>query len=159
VELLEIYQSRDIAPYRLLARELEFDGRFEHSMECWCGLKERAYPLAHWQVYLARVGETVVGVSGLYRRVEMPEWVGWVGWLGVRPAYRRQGIGRHLIAHLEEEARRQGMGELWVFTGESGATHFYRTLGFEVLGRGEDVAAGLTHDPEDLVLRLRLLKG
>ena len=57
--------------------------------------------------------------------------------IGVHPRHRRQGIGRDLMAVAEDVARSFHAGEvrLEVNVRNEGALAFYRTLGYEVLGR------------------------
>lgn len=52
--------------------------------------------------------------------------------LFVRPAYRRRGVGRALLACAEEMARQSGAGELMLLTGldNTEAQAFYRAQGF-----------------------------
>ncbi len=149
---LEMSQSCEIEVYKSLGVENELGSRFIKSMECWCGVRERDYPLAYWQVYVAYLAGEAIGVSGLYRRIETPPGIVWIGWLGVKAKFRGQGIGRELITHLMHEALEIGCQELWVFTEEKTA-NFYQRLGFEVLGQAGEIAPGQTHTPEDLVLK------
>ncbi|MEW5985293.1 MAG: GNAT family N-acetyltransferase [Chloroflexota bacterium] len=60
--------------------------------------------------------------------------------LFVEEAYRRRGVGRALVAHVEQLAREGGAAELLALTGRDNrpALVFYRALGF---------------DPADLALR------
>jgi len=57
--------------------------------------------------------------------------------IGVHPKHRRQGIGRMLMAAAEDAARRFRTGEvrLEVNVKNESALSFYRTLGYEVMGR------------------------
>jgi ribosomal-protein-alanine N-acetyltransferase len=56
--------------------------------------------------------------------------------LAVRPALRRQGIGRALLAALVAALRELGARELWleVRAGNEAARGFYRRLGFGEVG-------------------------
>jgi len=62
----------------------------------------------------------------------------------VDPDARRDGVGRELIARLEEWARGWDALEtmLWVFAANSSALDFYRDLGFEPVRQGQDAASG-----------------
>ncbi len=61
-----------------------------------------------------------------------------LSWMGVHPAHHRQGIGRHLVLSLAEEACRRGIKRVLVDTlGDSvdyppyaATRRFYRALGF-----------------------------
>ncbi len=57
--------------------------------------------------------------------------------LAVHPAFRRQGLGRALLRHALEAARRSGMTSalLEVRAGNAAALALYRAFGFEVVGR------------------------
>jgi GNAT superfamily N-acetyltransferase len=50
--------------------------------------------------------------------------------IGVRSAWRRQGIGRRLIAAMVDWMRAEGMVTAWVLAGHSGAERFYEACGF-----------------------------
>ena len=54
---------------------------------------------------------------------------------------RERGIGRALMAALEEIARREGAGELWL-NSRASAYGFYERLGF--VGEGEEFVSALT---------------
>ncbi len=57
--------------------------------------------------------------------------------VGVHPRFRRQGVGRHLMAAAEDLARRFGAGEirLEVNVNNAGAIAFYDALGYERVSR------------------------
>ncbi len=57
--------------------------------------------------------------------------------IGVHPRHRRQGIGRQLMEHAEEVARRLHTAEvrLEVSVNNPGAIAFYRQLGYAIVGR------------------------
>ena len=56
------------------------------------------------------------------------------------PEYRGRGIGRPLIAALEEEARRLGYRRVRLDTGheQPAARHIYETSGYAPIGRYND---------------------
>jgi GNAT superfamily N-acetyltransferase len=62
----------------------------------------------------------------------------------VDPQVRRAGVGRRLIETVEAWGREWGATRtvLWVFGSNEPAIRFYRSLGFEVLGDGEDADSG-----------------
>ena len=62
----------------------------------------------------------------------------------VDPSARRLGVGRMLIDALEAWASGWDAVEtiLWVMANNRAAIEFYRDLGFEPLGRGEDADSG-----------------
>jgi ribosomal protein S18 acetylase RimI-like enzyme len=53
--------------------------------------------------------------------------------IAVRPEAQRRGLGRRLMAHAAQEARRRGRGEIRLYTHEvmHGALALYRTLNYE----------------------------
>ena len=76
--------------------------------------------------------------------------------LAVAPGYRRQGIGRRLVAEALAVARQRGAGKCWleVRAANRAARDFYRALGFAETSRRR----GYYRDPEDDgVVCLRLL--
>ena len=54
--------------------------------------------------------------------------------IGVRKAYRRQGIGRALMTHLELWMHANGTDEMWVAADNPGAERFYRACGYARTG-------------------------
>lgn len=60
--------------------------------------------------------------------------------LAVDPAHRRRGVGRRLVQHALSEARRRGLGLMWLRLRASGraARHLYARQGFRVVGRLDD---------------------
>ena len=63
-----------------------------------------------------------------------------VGWIAVEAEHRRRGIGSRLLQQVVDAASEQGAKEitLHVRVSNAGAMKFYRTLGFEVVGRMKD---------------------
>lgn len=59
---------------------------------------------------------------------------GWVNYLAVAPEYRRQGLGRQLMAHVESLLREAGCPKinLQVRAENTEAVQFYRRLGYSV---------------------------
>ncbi|HSU94040.1 MAG TPA: GNAT family N-acetyltransferase [Gemmatimonadaceae bacterium] len=52
--------------------------------------------------------------------------------IGVQREWRRRGIGRTLLDHMEGWMRTNGVGEVWVFADNLAAVNFYRARAFEV---------------------------
>jgi ribosomal protein S18 acetylase RimI-like enzyme len=73
----------------------------------------------------AIVGAVMVGYDG-HR--------GWINYLAVSPAYRKQGLGRALMANAEARLLGEGCPKvnLQVRAGNEGVVEFYRRLGYEV---------------------------
>ncbi len=64
--------------------------------------------------------------------------------LGVRPDYRKRGIGRSLMEELLKIAKKWNLDELWLGTEpeNDAANHFYRSLGLSE----EEHFIGYTYD-------------
>lgn len=62
--------------------------------------------------------EVVVGfVSAvIYLHPDKPAPEMWINEIGVAPTYQRQGIGKHLMQAILDEAKRSGCNEAWVLT-------------------------------------------
>jgi len=69
-------------------------------------------------------GGTLQAVIGLQRAGR----AGLLRSLAVAPAARGTGLGKRLVAHLEDIARRDGLTDLWLLT--TTAEPFFRALGF-----------------------------
>jgi len=50
--------------------------------------------------------------------------------IGVRKQYRRQGVGRALMMHMESWMRANDIDEMWVAADNPGAEHFYKACGY-----------------------------
>ena len=137
ISSLQFTESRNIDDYRPLIAELsaELGARFGGSMENWCGIGSRPYPLPVWQVYLVRdaAGEAV-GVCSYYRQEEDPPGRHWIGWIGVRKASRRQGVAAAMFTHVLKQLEAMNPTEVWVYTSSKGAEQFYRAMGMHDVG-------------------------
>jgi ribosomal protein S18 acetylase RimI-like enzyme len=51
--------------------------------------------------------------------------------IGVRMKYRRQGVGRALLQHMEAWMRENSIDEMWVAADNPGAERFYKACGYE----------------------------
>jgi ribosomal protein S18 acetylase RimI-like enzyme len=89
---------------------------------------------------VAEVGPEVVGYVALVLQDRGAHTFAWahrrlyVDQVGVDPAHRRSGVGRALMAAVEEQARALSVGEValdtWAFNEEAQA--FFRALGYGV---------------------------
>ena len=68
---------------------------------------------------------------------------GHIGRMAVLTPWRRQGVGRALLAYLIQLAARQGLGLVWL-TAQIGAVGFYTRAGFVVEGE-PFTEAGILH--------------
>jgi GNAT superfamily N-acetyltransferase len=151
---VELLETKEIEAFIPVMKEIDFGDRFLLSMLHWCGIGRRSTLLDYWKVFLVRACGDAVGVSGLYRQAGMPQNVCWVGWFGIRPRFRREGLGTSAMYALFDITRTNGCQELWVYTGSSDdvAVSFYKSLGFEVLGAATEWAPGRTMEDSDIVL-------
>jgi ribosomal protein S18 acetylase RimI-like enzyme len=154
-QIVELVSTKQIEMFIPILREIDFGDRFLLSMLHWCGIGRRSKPLEYWQVFLIQAQSEIVGVSGLYRQSGMPSNICWLGWFGIRPQFRRRGLGRSAIIALYDFARKLTCKELWVYTGCSDgiAIVFYKNLGFGVLGTAKEWARGQTMADSDIVMR------
>jgi ribosomal protein S18 acetylase RimI-like enzyme len=51
--------------------------------------------------------------------------------VGVRKSYRRLGVGRALLRHMEAWMRDNNIDEMWVCADNPGAEDFYKAVGYE----------------------------
>ncbi|HEX3776554.1 MAG TPA: GNAT family N-acetyltransferase [Polyangiaceae bacterium] len=125
----------DEASLEILAREdadfdLEGRGQPLEPLKPVMAQRYLANPaVLHW---VALDGEAIVGFlycihlplrSGIGHEVLLYE-------IGVRQAYRRQGIGRTLLTHMENWMQTMGATEVWVAADNRVAVDFYRGSGF-----------------------------
>jgi RimJ/RimL family protein N-acetyltransferase len=155
-----LVDTKDIHEFLPLMKELrEFGDRFLLTMLRWCGYgRERAEPLAFWQVYIAKVGDETVGVTGLYRDTDTPTDMCWMGWFGVRPAFRGIGIGNRIVEELKIKAQALSYKEMWVYTDKQNARaiQLYESAGFVRLGAARKLWRLGTSHASHIVLRCRL---
>jgi RimJ/RimL family protein N-acetyltransferase len=155
---VELVETKDLRMFIPVLQEVDFGDQFLLSMLHWCGFSRRSTSLDYWKVFLLRFRDDVVGVSGLYRQSGMDQSICWVGWFAIRPGFRGQGLGKSAMYALIDFAQSIHVRELWVYTGAADniAVNFYKSLGFELLGRAADWAPGRTMDDSDVVLRRML---
>lgn len=106
-------------------------GFVKRDFDAWAGHRfhESAFDPDLW--FVAEGGGDVVGVL---QGVD-DEGVAWVGMLGVRPAWRKRGIGEALLRHAFIEFRRRGYGRVGLSvdsTNETGATALYERVGMHI---------------------------
>lgn len=93
------------------------------------GSLDRFYDVDLGRSLVALAGREAVGMALLCIRGRC----GWITGVGVRPEYRRHGLGRELVGRLIEDARRAGLQELLleVITQNTPAWRLYAEAGFE----------------------------
>lgn len=79
---------------------------------------------------LAENDGVVVGCAAIYPFME--EGVAEMACLAVTPEYRRSGLGERLLQNIEQRARDQGLGKLFVLTTRT--EHWFRERGFVEVG-------------------------
>lgn len=106
------------------------------AQDYWAGVRREAEDGRRIVLWAAAEGEVIGTVQ-----LKLAEWPNArhraeVQKLMVRPGYRRRGVGRALMAGLEEAARRAGRTLLLLDTREGdAANHLYRSAGWIELGR------------------------
>lgn len=129
----------DVPVLELLAAEdgdFDIEGRGE-AIEAPDPVRARAY-LANPAV-LFWVSTDGAVITGFLQCLVLPVRTGrgrevLVYEIGVRKAYRRRGIGRALMMHLEKWMRGEAIDEMWVAADNPGAERFYRACGYARTG-------------------------
>ena len=113
----------------------------DHAVEWW---ERRRADVLDWTttVFVARRGGQIVGSTILERsRNQNSRHRAEIGKVIVASALRRAGLGRRLMAAAEDRARRDRRWLLLLDAVADGpADHFYRALGWQVLGTIPDHA-------------------
>ena len=77
-------------------------------------------------------GKPVASASLLIHDMDIhPDWSPWLASVFVLPHLRRQGVGRLLVARIEEEAARLGVPKLYLYTPDRAP--FYQYMNWESL--------------------------
>ncbi len=116
-DALLIAPSDDLAASVALANEAELEVA-----------SDQAPPLAMWGAF---DGERMVGTVSLNDYTGLPT----VGRIAVERSFRGQGLGRRLLAELEQEARRRALSTLWATARAPG---FFVANGFAVVTQGAE---------------------
>jgi putative acetyltransferase len=133
VTILSASTLADIAQARALFLEYAAESKLDL---CFQGFEEELatlpgnYAPPGGCLFLAREGDVTAGCGALR---ELSEGVSEMKRLFVRPAFRKQGVGRLLAERLIEEARRIGYGSMRLDTLASmhAARALYESLGFQ----------------------------
>ena len=116
---LKYFCSTRYSDFHNVVQELRNDlgERFPVSIQNWCGIGSRPYPLNIWKIYLAKdMRGNELGLFSYYQQNGDPDYQYWIGWIGVTPRFRRLGIASQFLKILEEEVVSLGARELLVYT-------------------------------------------
>ena len=115
-EIVDIYRDREQRPHNPVLDELAADGG---------------------ALIVARADGEAVGCAGLKR---IDDEAAEIKRVYIQPAHRGRGLGRPLIAAVEEEARRLGYRRVRLDTGheQPAARHIYETSGYRSIERFND---------------------
>ena len=102
------------------------------------GLRLRKMPPSHC-TFLAELDGAVAGFVGCsaLEIYESDNPVGWIMALSVAKRFWRRGVGRALLARIEQWCAENGISDIRVHSGEhrTDAHAFYKACGFEHTGR------------------------
>lgn len=107
------------------------------------------------EVYVALLGDDIVGVIGYSRDYLSSDSGYWLGWFAVKEKYRRRRIGNRLLRRVERDLKAQGQRKVFVSTEDSNsvAKTFYTWNGF----RTEGVIRDYYGDGEDELIMSKVL--
>ncbi|EPH3387704.1 GNAT family N-acetyltransferase [Klebsiella oxytoca] len=90
--------------------------------------------------FIAAEGETLLGTVGLWRcdLISRQDLYPWMAALYVAPEARGQGLAGKLQQHVIDYARKQGYGELFLY---SACRDFYERFGWQYIDEGLDYPA------------------
>ena len=90
--------------------------------------------------FVAVEGERLLGTVGLWRcdLISRQDLYPWMAALYVAPEARGQGLAGKLQQHVIDYARKQGYGELFLY---SACRDFYERFGWQYIGEGLDYPA------------------
>jgi ribosomal protein S18 acetylase RimI-like enzyme len=159
---ISYYQTKTYADFTNLIYTLQNDlgDGFPLSIQCWCGIKARPYPLNQWEIFLGKNEyNDIVGIFSYYQQVNDPVNRFWIGWLGVKPPYRRQGIASYFIELVESFVRNLDGTELWVYTdsGNIEATSLYKKKGMHPKGTFGDYDYDQIAATDDSIVLMKYL--
>jgi GNAT superfamily N-acetyltransferase len=125
----------DASVLALLAEEdADFDLEGEGAREAPLASPEASVFLANPDLltWAAFAGQEVVGFvfCHLLRMRKEPARELLLYEIGVRSRWRRQGVGRRLVAAMVDWMRAEGIVTAWVLAGHAGAERFYEACGF-----------------------------
>jgi ribosomal protein S18 acetylase RimI-like enzyme len=97
---------------------------------------QRTFTAAGGELVVAELGGHIAAMGGFRPQVEVPDRVEIVR-VRVHPARRRLGLGTAIMSTLETDAAALGYRQAWLdtATNQPEATAFYRSLGYNEVGR------------------------
>ena len=107
------------------------------------------YEGAHYDpslFFLALEGESIAGVSLCSMHSSGDPTYGWIGTLGVRPSWRRRGLGLGLLLHSFGEFQRRGCDRVGLGVdaqSTTGALQLYERAGMHVVRRQDSLERSL----------------
>lgn len=143
-------KSNHLEDFRPIIAGLSSDlgDRFPTSIENWCGVGSRPYPLPVWEIFLAYQEDQPIGICSYYKQQEDSANQMWIGWIGVLKDYRRNRIGSQMLNWIEDRILAAGCTDVWVYVepGQDDTIQFYQSNGyqlqalFETIGRTQAAA-------------------
>jgi ribosomal protein S18 acetylase RimI-like enzyme len=134
---MQYISTRSLVDFNVVIDELrgELGERFPHSIENWCGIGIRPYPLPVWVVYLVTSPDGCpIGVCSYYKQIDDPSERFWIGWIGVRPKFRRLKMASKMLAHVVAELSGVGAKSISVYTSNPAAVALYQSIGMSIEG-------------------------
>jgi GNAT superfamily N-acetyltransferase len=137
VRLRTFGQAADVEAW-LALRDRAF-ARERVGVRAWSGVdfrgefQERWWWRPQWMWLVEAEERELIGSVTLAMRGEPEAAKPVVHWLMVAPRWRRRGVGRLLLSHLEQAAWEEGYREIWLETHAQwkAAVEFYEALGFK----------------------------
>ena len=123
---------------------------YNENIACLHGI-ERSYDV--WQELLADTNSVYyivcIATPVAWFRIDLEENELWLGMLQVRPLFHRQGIGKHIVAIVEDIAREKGIQRIGIHTTEDNlpARALYSSAGYDVT----EIGTCTTADGEERV--------
>lgn len=139
--MIYLTQSKNIHHYQPILEGLteDFDYEYYHDILMWCNIITNNHRDYHWQVYLIKSGDEVIGICGLYSLYPHSVEELWLGWFGIIPSMRNQGAGQYALDWMKEKAKSIGCKKLMSYVGaDGGPLGFYFRNGFRVIGTVEN---------------------
>ena len=140
---VRVYDERDEDPLRLAMNEAFADDPFWHTLTA-SGFREfylrsRGFDPSLWLLACER--DELAGVALAYPRHRADESAGWVALLGVRPPWRRRGLGGALLTHAFQALYARGLRRVRLGVdaeNPTGAVSLYEKLGMRQVRRDDN---------------------